>query len=182
MHHISFSSRAGIILQEGLITCLSVDSDLDNCLIYCSEDQSFRVWNLKPFGVFILKNFHNETYTLDGHSGTVNAASIVNNSNIAISGGVDNQLMVWDFRKRKELYRMSGHTDEITDLAVTNDGKYVISTSLDRSIRLWELKVKRMVSIIHLDSPISKLLLVDYDKKIILGDFWGNVHIFDIVK
>ena len=48
-----------------------------------------------------------------------------------VSGGIDNDLKVWDMRKKGLLYKMKGHTDCPTGLSLSPDGAYVASNAMD---------------------------------------------------
>ena len=54
-----------------------------------------------------------------------------------ISGGIDNDLKVWDVRKNGVLYEMKGHTDSPTGLSLSQDGSYVASNSMDSTGNLY---------------------------------------------
>ena len=54
-----------------------------------------------------------------------------------ISGGVDNDLKVWDIRKAGLLYKMKGHTDSPTGLSLSPDGSFVASNGMDNTGAIW---------------------------------------------
>lgn len=57
-----------------------------------------------------------------------------------ISGGIDNDIKVWDLRKNTILYKMKGHTDTVTGLALSPDGSYILSNAMDNSLRIWDIR------------------------------------------
>ena len=57
-----------------------------------------------------------------------------------ISGGIDNDIKVWDLRKNTVLYKMKGHMDTVTGLALSPDGSYVLSNAMDNSLRIWDIR------------------------------------------
>lgn len=57
-----------------------------------------------------------------------------------ISGGIDNDIKVWDLRKNSVLYKLKGHTDTVTGLSVSPDGSYVLSNSMDNSLKIWDVR------------------------------------------
>ena len=50
-----------------------------------------------------------------------------------VSGGLDNELKVWDMRKNGLLYEMKGHTDSPTGLSLSPDGAYLASNAMDNT-------------------------------------------------
>lgn len=56
------------------------------------------------------------------------------------SGGIDNDIKVWDIRKNELLYTMRGHTDTITGLTLSPDGSYLLSNAIDNTLRIWDVR------------------------------------------
>jgi Prp8 binding protein len=69
------------------------------------------------------------------------------------AGGIDNQIKIYDIRKRATENVLIGHTDTITGLALSNDGNYLLSNSMDHSIRCWDIRPfvqgNRCVKVFH---------------------------------
>ncbi|CAL4124492.1 unnamed protein product, partial [Meganyctiphanes norvegica] len=57
-----------------------------------------------------------------------------------ISGGIDNDMKVWDLRKNGLLYRMRGHNDTVTGISLSPDGSYVLSNAMDNTVRIWDVR------------------------------------------
>lgn len=57
-----------------------------------------------------------------------------------ISGGIDNDIKVWDLRKNATLYKLKGHADTITGLSLSPDGSYVLSNAMDNTLRIWDVR------------------------------------------
>ena len=56
------------------------------------------------------------------------------------SGGLDEEIKVWDVRQRSVAYSLIGHQDTITSLAVSPDGTTLISNSMDNTVKLWNIQ------------------------------------------
>ncbi len=50
-----------------------------------------------------------------------------------VSGGIDNDVKVWDTRKNGMIYQMKGHNDCVTGLRLSPDGSYVASNGMDNT-------------------------------------------------
>lgn len=57
-----------------------------------------------------------------------------------ISGGIDNDLKVWDIRKNEVLFKLKGHTDTITGLSLSPCGSFVLSNAMDNTCRIWDIR------------------------------------------
>lgn len=55
-------------------------------------------------------------------------------------GGIDNQIKIYDIRKKQVENILIGHTDTITGIALSNDGNYLLSNSMDHTIRCWDVR------------------------------------------
>lgn len=55
-------------------------------------------------------------------------------------GGIDNQIKIFDLRKKAIDNILIGHLDTITGLALSNSGTYLLSNSMDNSIRCWDIR------------------------------------------
>lgn len=56
------------------------------------------------------------------------------------SGGIDNDIRVWDVRKQEVVYTLLGHADTITSLRVSPDGQTLLSNSMDSTVRTWDVR------------------------------------------
>lgn len=60
--------------------------------------------------------------------------------NEIFSGSIDNDIKVWDVRKRAVSYTLRGHQDIITSLNVSPDGQSLLSNSMDSTVRTWDIR------------------------------------------
>lgn len=56
------------------------------------------------------------------------------------SGGIDNDIKVWDLRKNELLYVMKGHTDTVTGMTLSPDGSYLLTNAMDNTLRIWDVR------------------------------------------
>jgi Prp8 binding protein len=56
------------------------------------------------------------------------------------SGGIDNDIKVWDLRKQAVAYSLIGHGDTITSLRVSPDSQSLLSNSHDSTVRTWDIR------------------------------------------
>ncbi len=87
---------------------------------------SFKLWDRRKKGEAM--NFDSSVQVL--------SVSFNENSEQIISGGLDNDLKVWDVRKPEVLYRLKGHTESPTGLSLSPDGAYIASNAMDSTGKL----------------------------------------------
>lgn len=56
------------------------------------------------------------------------------------SGGLDNDIKIWDMRKLEVVTVLEGHQDTITGLSLSPDGSYLLSNSMDNSLCKWDVR------------------------------------------
>lgn len=126
-----------------------------------SDDSTIRVWdprkrgqsytlnntyqvylNLFLFRYFEMPQIRSEIILV--HVGStifqVTATSFNDTAEQVISGGVDNDIKVWDLRKNAVLYKLKGHSDTITGLSLSPDGSYILSNAMDNTLRIWDVR------------------------------------------
>lgn len=70
----------------------------------------------------------------------VTAVALAEAGNELYSGGIDNDIKVWDMRKKAVVYTMLGHTDTITSLRISPDSQSLLSNSMDSTVRTWDVR------------------------------------------
>ncbi|KAI9835471.1 MAG: hypothetical protein M1819_002389 [Sarea resinae] len=70
----------------------------------------------------------------------ITAVALSEAGNELYSGGIDNDIKVWDMRKKAVAYSMLGHTDTITSLQVSPDSQTLLSNSHDSTVRTWDIR------------------------------------------
>ena len=146
----------------------------DSQLLSASIDRQIKLWNLGKKDKAIL--------TLKGHSRSVNAICLLEESKTLISTGTDQSLRVWDLASGKLTRSLSQHTKSIHALALrpAEDGlPMVASAAGDRTIRFWQPTIGRMVRYIRLDvEPLDIAWLAD-GSQIVAACVDGRIRVID---
>jgi serine/threonine protein kinase len=78
----------------------------------------------------------------EGHTDAVWGVALSPDGRLALSGGMDNSVRLWDVPSGREVRRFDGHTDGVTGVAFVPGGA-CLSASLDGSVWLWHLDTGR---------------------------------------
>jgi hypothetical protein len=77
--------------------------------------------------------------TFTGHARAVQSAALSPDGSLAVSGGDDDDLRLWDVATGKTVRLLKGHTNQVWCVAFSPDGKYVLSGGDDNTVRLWDV-------------------------------------------
>ncbi|KTW32200.1 uncharacterized protein T551_00882 [Pneumocystis jirovecii RU7] len=97
--------------HEDIVNCVATMRRGTEFLATGSDDATVSLWDgRQKFAV----DYFDTTYP-------VTAVALNEEGNQLFSGGLDNDIKVWDLRKKSILYKMIGHADTITSLNVSPD-------------------------------------------------------------
>ena len=116
--------------HEEVINCLDVSRRGVEMLVSGSDDGYIGLWDPRQKRAidFIETGF------------PVTSIAVAEAGNELYSGGIDNDIKVWDMRKRAVAYSMPGHTDTVTSLQVSPDTQALLSNSHDGTVRTWDIR------------------------------------------
>ncbi len=63
----------------------------------------------------------------------------------AVSGGIDNKVILWDLPSRAMLGAMEGHDQWVWSVAISPDSSQILSGGWDNHLCLWDLKARRLI-------------------------------------
>ena len=116
-----------------------------------------------------------------GHSDWVNAVAYSPDERMAISGGRDNSLILWDLDTGEQIRTFTGHTDWIYDVAFSPDGRYVVSASQDRTLILWDVETGEMVRQFEgHDDTVTSVAFSPDGSQILSGSYDGTLILWDV--
>lgn len=116
--------------HEEIINCLDVSRRGQELLISGSDDGYIGIWDPRQRDAldFLETEF------------PITAVALAEAGNEIYSGGIDNDIKVWDIRKKAVVYTMVGHTDTVSSLQVSPDSQTLLSNSHDSTVRTWDIR------------------------------------------
>jgi len=97
--------------------------------------------------------------TLESDSGLVLAIAMSPDGSQLASGGVDDNITIWNPLTGKKLKVFRGHSDYVRALAFSKDGQTLISASDDKTIRLWNVVSGMLRNTLLSDSGVQSVAL-----------------------
>ncbi|MBI1916106.1 MAG: WD40 repeat domain-containing protein [Planctomycetes bacterium] len=79
----------------------------------------------------------------EGHTDAVLCVALSPDGRLALSGGQDDTVRLWDVKTARQLQCLEGHTGAVRGVAFSPDGRRALSCGDDRSVRLWDLRGTR---------------------------------------
>ena len=116
--------------HEEIINCLGVSRRGEEVLVSGSDDGSIGIWDPRQKRAV--------DYTDTNYP--ITSIALAEAGNELYTGGIDNDIKVWDMRKKDVAYTMVGHTDTVTSLEVSPDGQALLSYSHDGLARTWDIR------------------------------------------
>lgn len=116
--------------HEEIINALDISKRGEEILISGSDDGTIGIWDPRK------KNAADYVET----DFPITAVAVSEAGNEVYTGGIDNDIKVWDIRKKAVVYSMLGHQDTVTSLQVSPDSQSLLSFSMDATARTWDVR------------------------------------------
>ena len=116
--------------HEEIVNSLDISKRGEEMLISGSDDGTIAIWDprSKAASDYIQTDF------------PITAVAVSEAGNEIYAGGIDNDIKVWDIRKKAVVYSMFGHTDTVTSLRVSPDSQSLLSYSHDSTAITWDIR------------------------------------------
>lgn len=99
-------------------------------LVSGSDDATIGLWDPRQKGAI---DYLETEYS-------VTAVAFNDTGSQIFSGGLDNDIKVWDIRKKAVVNTFLGHADTITSLRLAPDGQSLLSNSMDNTLKVWNVQ------------------------------------------
>lgn len=111
-------------------------------------------------------------------------------TNVLLSCGTDNSLILWDIRTNKAIFKILGHPEPISSIDITFDNTMITSSSYDGYVRIWDMLkgtcLKTMVAESGSTSAITLCKLTPNSKYLLFANQNNKLGLYnyqnDLVK
>jgi Prp8 binding protein len=135
MHLASWDLTSGTRIRryvghEEVINTMDISRRGEELLISGSDDSTIGIWDPRTKNAvdYIETDF------------PVTAVAIAQAGNEIYTGSIDNDIRVWDLRKKAPVYSLLGHADTITSLRISPDSQSLLSYAMDSTVRTWDIR------------------------------------------
>jgi hypothetical protein len=119
---------------------------------------------------------------LKGHAGRVNSVAVSKSGSVALSGGQDRTVRLWNVATGIETRRVE-LGGPVQSVALSADGGLGLSGSDDKTVRLWDLRNDRDVGVRQLDGhdgPVFAVTFAQGDRLALSGGADGTVRAWSV--
>ena len=153
--------KTGKLLHNGLghkksVRFVAIDSE---ARILVSGSNKIKIWNLHT---------GDRLCTL-WHCCPVNAAIIIPDGSLLVSGSSDGKIKLWNPRTGDPLGTLTGHTGAVTSLVIDADGQFLMSGSVDKTIKIWQLETGKLQSTLKGHSARINSLSISPDRRVLIS-------------
>lgn len=130
-----FSGACSAVFKghNGPVRCAAVSGD-GRLAVTADFQGTIWVWNLLD-GIGERLNWRAE----ESRRSTL-ALALSSDGSLAVCGGEDQVLHVWDTKTRTRKFSLAGHKDAIRGVALSADGRVAVTGGNDRTIRIWDIQ------------------------------------------
>jgi len=117
---------------------------------------------------------------LEGHTWGVMAVALSPDGRVAISGGNDTDVHVWQISSGERRATLTGHKSSVTSVAMSRDSKRAVSGAEDGDVRIWNLNTNKCLTTIkNYYVPIAGVAISGNGQSVITGTEHGAVDIWN---
>jgi WD40 repeat protein/Flp pilus assembly protein TadD len=118
--------------------------------------------------------------TYEGHEDWIHSVAMASGRRLAISGGSDTTIRLWDLQSGSCRAVLKGHGREVTSLDISPDGNWGLSGNRDQTIRLWNLRngetVRQLTGHTH---DVNSVVFSRDLRRVLSGSFDNTVKFWD---
>jgi predicted Zn finger-like uncharacterized protein len=105
----------------------------------------------------------------EGHRDWVSSVALAADGRLALSGGADRTLRLWEAATGQCLRVFEGHTEWVTAVALAADGRLALSGGADATVRLWDAATGECLRVLETGGKWVLAVALSPDGRLALG-------------
>ncbi|EFN75451.1 Uncharacterized WD repeat-containing protein alr3466 [Harpegnathos saltator] len=116
--------------------------------------------------------------TLQPHTAPISCLDISRDGVMAVTGGVDSLVNLWQLNTHELLSTLEGHIASVTCIAFSASGLFVASGSEDKTVRVWGLTLGLVVATFRHQAPITAVTAMLDGRRVVSSDRAGTIRVW----
>ncbi|XP_017797968.1 PREDICTED: NACHT domain- and WD repeat-containing protein 1 [Habropoda laboriosa] len=116
--------------------------------------------------------------SLHPHTAPISCLDISRDGVMAVTGGVDSLVNLWQLNTHELLSTFEGHIASVTCIAFSASGLFVASGSEDKTVRVWGLTLGLVVATVKHQAPVTAVTAMLDGRRIVSSDRSGVIRIW----
>ena len=121
-------------------------------------------------------------FELGGHSiaSVVHSCTLADNGSLAITGGDDHSIRIWDLQRSTEMETVPQHNGDVTSVVISSCGKFGVSAGCDGVVVIYELIGMKVINTIKGHTKqISQVLALRDSQHLLTSSLDGTINLWD---
>ncbi|XP_072745526.1 protein qui-1 [Anoplolepis gracilipes] len=116
--------------------------------------------------------------SLQPHTAPISCLDISRDGAMAVTGGVDSLVNLWQLNTHELMSTLEGHIASITCIAFSASGLFVASGSEDKTVRVWGLTLGLVVATFKHQAPVTAVTAMLDGRRVISSDRAGVIRVW----
>nr|XP_033185449.1 uncharacterized WD repeat-containing protein all2124-like [Bombus vancouverensis nearcticus] len=158
------------------VTAVKV-TEKDDFLITASGDR-VAYWSFRGEEIHAKPAKFVKEVSLHPHTAPISCLDISRDGAMAVTGGVDSLVNLWQLNTHELLSTFEGHIASVTCIAFSASGLFVASGSEDKTVRVWGLTLGLLVSTFRHQAPVTAVTSMFDGRRIVSSDRAGTIRVW----
>ncbi|XP_078041710.1 NACHT domain- and WD repeat-containing protein 1 isoform X1 [Augochlora pura] len=152
-------------------------TEKDDFLITAAGDR-VTYWSFRGEEAFLKTLKSGKQESLHPHTASISCLDISRDGAMAVTGGVDSLVNLWQLNTHELLSTFEGHIASVTCIAFSASGLFVASGSEDKTVRVWGLTLGLMVATFRHQAPVTSVTAMFDGRRIVSSDRGGAIRVW----
>lgn len=116
--------------------------------------------------------------SLQLHTAPISCLDISRDGAMAVTGGVDSLVNLWQLNTHELLSTLEGHDASVTCVAFSASGLFAASGSEDKTVRVWGLTLGLVVATFRHQAPVTSVIAMLDGRRVVSSDRGGSIRVW----